>query len=258
MSNDVDQIVYKLLDAHRTKNPIDFIRNDYTLDEQTAYEVQKHFVQKKCELYDQEISGYKISMTSPKTQELASTNEPAYGTLTTNSLVKNSSTIDIVNLFDPLVEPELMFILTDDLSIGAAEDEILAKSKIAAGLEIPDSRYKDWFPNFSLADLLCDNGVTGRVVVSEPVNPPSFKDLEEIRMELNHNGEMIGEGKSDNVLGNPTSSVAWLTKKLAVRHISLKKGMVISSGTFISPLRLEKGTYKATYSTIGNVQVTIE
>lgn len=258
MTNDIDQIVHKLLNAHKTKIPIDFIRHDYTLDEQTAYEVQKQLVQKKCELYNEEIIGYKISMTSPETQELANANEPAHGTLTTTSLVKSSSTIVSSNLFDPLVEPELMFILTDDLSVSAAEAEILANSKIAAGLEIPDSRYKDWFPNFTLADLLCDNGVTGCVVVSEPVNPPSFKELEEIKMELYHNGEKIGEGKSDNVLGNPVSSVAWLTKKLATRNISLKKGMIIASGTFISPLRIEQGTYEAAYSRIGNVQVTIE
>ncbi|MBY7143163.1 2-keto-4-pentenoate hydratase [Virgibacillus sp. NKC19-3] len=258
MTNDIDHIVHKLLNAQKRKSPIDFIRYDYTLDEQTAYEIQKQLVQKKCALYDEDITGYKISMTSPETQELANTNEPAYGTLTTTSMVESSSTIRLSNLIDPLVEPELMFILTDDLSFSAAEDEILSKSKIAAGLEIPDSRYKDWFPNFTLADLLCDNGVAGRVVFSESVDPPSFNELEEINMDLYHNGEKIGEGRSANVLGNPVSAVAWLTKKLAAHNRSLKKGMVISSGTFISPLRIEKGTYEASYSTIGNVQITVE
>lgn len=81
MANDPDQIVHKLLNAHKRKVPIDFIRNEYTLNEQAAYDVQEQLVQKKCEFYHEEISGYKISMTSPETQELADTNEPAYGTL---------------------------------------------------------------------------------------------------------------------------------------------------------------------------------
>lgn len=256
METNIDEIANKLLKAHQTKVPINFIRNDYTLDEQTAYNVQEQLVQKKCKLYHEEINGYKISMTSPETQSLANTNEPAYGTLTTNSLIKNKATLSLSNLFDPLVEPELMFVLSDDLTIGATEDEILSKCKIAAGLEIPDSRYKDWFPHFSLADLLCDNGVAGHVVISELVHPPSFRELEAIKMDLYYNGMNIGEGVSNNVLGNPASAVAWLTKKLAERNISLKKGMVISSGTFISPLRVEEGTYEATYHTIGTVTIT--
>ena len=251
-----NKIVQKLQTAHYTQEPTDFIRNHYDLDESTAYSIQEQFVKEKCDQTNEGISGYKISMTSPDTQAFANTDEPAYGTYTEGNLVHSLESISIESLFEPLIEPELIFILTDDLSMGASEEEIISKSRIAAGIEVPDSRYKDWFPNFSLEDLLCDNAATGLVVISDAVEPPSLEQLVAIDMELLHNGEKISEGTSSNVLGNPTSAVAWLAKKLSYRDKSLKKGMIISSGTFISPLRVEEGKYKAVYTSIGEASVT--
>ncbi|WP_164214769.1 2-keto-4-pentenoate hydratase [Virgibacillus sp. YIM 98842] len=258
MSKEIEEITENLMTSYKTRKPIDFIRNAYSLDEAASYEVQEAFVRKKCAEYGEEISGYKISMTSPETQALADTNEPAYGTLTTSSMIKTKARLNLEEMNAPLAEPELMFVLTDDLSSEADEEEILAKSKIAPGLEIPDSRYEDWFPNFSLVDLICDNAVTGKVVMGEPVDVPNRDDLPEVMMQLFHNGEKQGEGSGAAVLENPVSAVAWLVNKLAGRNKTLKKGMVISSGTFISPIKVKKGTYKAVFSGIGEAEVTFE
>jgi 2-keto-4-pentenoate hydratase len=256
MTTVADRIVHNLLTARKTKQPIEFIRNQYTLDEESSYSVQEEFIKRKCEQENDEVAGYKISMTSAETQAIAKTHEPAYGTLLTSNLVKSGDTVSLSSLFAPLIEPEIMFILTEDLTPGADEEEILSKSKIAAGLEIPDARYIDWFPNFSLADLLCDNTATGLVVVSDPVEPLSFEELATVNMELFLNGEKISEGISSAVLGNPVSSVAWLSQKLAEKNKTLEKGMVISSGTFISPLPVGQGTYTVTYSNIGRTEIT--
>lgn len=258
MSNIVEEVVNKIFKAYETKEPIEFIRNQYSLDEKTAYKIQNKLVQKLCEVRGDEVAGYKISMTSPETMAIANTHEPAYGTLFASSIVKSSETISLSNLFTPMIETELMFILTDDITPYASEEEILKKSKIAAGIEIPDARYIDWFPNFSLADLLCDNTATGLVVLSLPIDVPSLKELEEIEMNLYYNGEKISQGQSSAVLGNPTTAVSWLSKKLAEDNKSLKKGMIISSGTFISPLFAKEGTYTVTYSNIGKAEITFK
>ncbi|WP_010529166.1 2-keto-4-pentenoate hydratase [Lentibacillus jeotgali] len=250
-----NEIVQKLKTAHRTKEPINFIRNHYNLNEPTAYSVQDQFIKEKCDQTDENLSGYKISMTSPDTQAFANTDEPAYGTYTEGNLMRSQESISMASLFDPLIEPELIFILTDDLPMRASEEEIISKSRIAAGIEVPDSRYTDWFPNFSLEDLLCDNAAAGLAVISETVKAPSLDSLADIDMELFHHGEKISKGNSSNVLGNPVSAVTWLSKKLSAHDKTLKKGMIISSGTFILPLRVEEGTYKATYTSIGEVSV---
>lgn len=258
MTNVVNEVVSKILNAYQTQQPIEFIRKTYTLDEETSYAVQDELIKRKCELEDAEIAGYKISMTSAETQAIAGTHEPAYGTLLTNNIVKSRESVSLSSLFTPLIEPEIMFVLTEDLSQGANEEEIISKSKIAAGIEIPDARYIDWFPNFSLADLLCDNTATGLVVLSNPIAPLSIQNLANVKMELFHKEEKISEGSSSAVLGNPVSAVAWLSRKLAGKNRKLKKGMVISSGTFISPLPAEKGTYRVSYSDVGEVEVSFK
>lgn len=250
------EIVEDIVKAHETKQPIEFIRHRYTLDEETSYAVQEELINQKCLLHNTEIAGYKISMTSAETQAIANTDEPAYGTLLKKHIVNSGNTISLQSLFSPLIEPEIMFVLTEDLTLEADEEEILQKSKICGGVEIPDARYIDWFPNFSLADLLCDNTATGLVVLTDPIAPLSFKEFGNVQMELFHNGKQLSDGISSAVLGNPVSSVAWLSQKLAKKNKTLKKGMVISSGTFISPLVAEEGTYTVTYSNIGEVEIT--
>lgn len=256
MTNLVKEVSEKITEAHEAGRPTEFIRHQYTVDEQTAYAVQDTVVNALSAAGQGELAGYKISMTSAATQAIANTHEPAYGTLLKSHLLKSGETVSLSSMFSPLIETEIMFILTEDLSAGADEEEILRKCKIAAGIEIPDSRYKDWFPNFSLADLICDNTAVGRVVVSEPMEPPSFEELANIQMELFHNGAKISEGTASAVLDNPASAVAWLSRKLAANGKALTKGMVVSSGTFISPLAAEEGIYTVSYSTLGQVAIT--
>lgn len=252
----MSEVVDKIYAAYETKEPIQFIRHDYTIDEKNAYSIQDELVEKLIDLYGAKVAGYKVSMTSKETQAIANTDEPAYGTILSTQVKQSGDIVELSSLFAPLIEPEIMFILTDDLSPNADEAEILQKSKICAGLEIPDARYENWFPNFSLADLLCDNTATGLITLSEPIAPLSLDEFANIKMELFHNGEKISRGISSAVLGNPVSAVAWLSGKLAKQNKVLKKDMVISSGTFISPLVAKKGTYQVRYSSVGEIEVT--
>ncbi|MBU5467056.1 2-keto-4-pentenoate hydratase [Virgibacillus sp. MSJ-26] len=256
MANAVNEITQKLLKSHDTKQPIEFIRHTHTLSEETAYSIQEEFIKRKCKLENDKVAGYKISMTSAETQAIASTHEPAYGTLLASHVINSGDSIPLESLFSPMIEPEIIFILTENLTPEADEEEILNKSKIAPGIEVPDARYIDWFPNFSLADLLSDNTATGLVVVADEIDPLSFEKMANINMELAHNGEKISEGLSSAVLENPVSSIAWLAKKLAKKGKTLEKDMVISSGTFIPPLPVEKGTYTVKYSRLGQAEIT--
>lgn len=258
MANHVKEVAGKVLEAYKSGRPIEFIRHQYTLDEEASYAVQDDLIDQLKTSRQTEIAGYKISMTSAATQAIANTHEPAYGTLLKTHLVKSGETVSLSGLFAPLIEPEIMFILTEDLSPEADEEEILSKSRLAAGIEIPDSRYKDWFPNFTLADLICDNTAVGLVAVSEMAAPPSFEELAHERMELFHNGNKISEGEASAVLDNPATAVAWLSRKLAAKGKVLQKGMVISSGTFSAPIVAEEGTYTVNYSTLGQVEITFK
>ena len=48
---------------------------------------------------------------------------------------------------------------------------------------------------------------------------------------LHRNGEMVAEGRSDAVLGNPVTAVAWLADKVAGFGVTLEAGHVILPGS---------------------------
>src|SRR5699024_7545120 len=131
------EITKQLLAAHQSHEPIDFIRHKYDLNENEAYQIQAELIEALCESEQTEVAGYKISMTSKETQAIAKTHEPAYGTLLKNHLLTSKATINCDDMFATLIEPEIIFILKDDLSFDADEAEILEKSQIAAGIEVP-------------------------------------------------------------------------------------------------------------------------
>lgn len=250
------EIADLLQEARERRVQIPFIRHDHAIDEAAAYAVQDELIQRAMQAGDG-IAGYKVSMTSAETQAIAGTHEPAYGTLLTSHMKKSGTQIPLDSLFSPLIEPEILFILKEDLTAEADAEEILSKSSVAAGIEIPDARYEDWFPNFSLADLISDNTATGLVVTSSPVKAPTADELGGIGMELFWDGKKISEGHASAVLGNPVSAVEWLSAKLFRQGRSLRKGMVISSGTFVSPLVARTGHWEARFGGIGSVNVTI-
>lgn len=252
-NENVSNILYSAFVNHES---IDFIKECSYMDELEAYKTQDLLINKLKKINGSSIIGYKISMTSSDTQSIAKTKEPAYGTILSNNVIQSGESISLTSLFEPLIEPEIMFILMDDISSNPSEEEILSKVKIAPGIEIPDSRYKKWFPNFKLSDLLVDNTATGFIVLGEAINPLNYKDLGNINMSLLFNNNIKCIGNSSEVLGNPINAVKWLAQKLAIHNKKLLKGQIISSGTFISPMFIQKGTYKAVYNGIGSVKVT--
>ncbi|MFD1065031.1 2-keto-4-pentenoate hydratase [Oceanobacillus locisalsi] len=252
----ISDILTHIETAYRTGQPVSFIRNKYTISEEEAYNVQHAFIQNRVQQGDA-VAGYKISMTSADTQAIAGTHEPAYGTILTSQVLQGGSEYDLSRLFSPLIEPELMFFIHEDISRNADEQEIIEKTSVAPGIEIPDARYIDWFPNFSLIDLLSDNTATGRIVVGNTVPSPGLEILGAIELDLQFNGKTTHTGRSDAVLGNPVYAVKWLVQKLAEHNQSLRKDMVVSSGTFIPPFKAEAGKYLASYKDIGSVGITL-
>ncbi|TMW73417.1 2-keto-4-pentenoate hydratase [Alteribacter natronophilus] len=244
----------QLIQAEQRGNPAEFLSTETDLKETDAYEFQQKLVSRKSRT-GHVPSGFKISMTSPETQALADTDEPAYGTLFNRSLIKNNASVSLSDLNEPLLEPELIFTFTEDLSDSPSAEEIISKSLVSPGLEIPDSRFQNWFPRFKLMDLICDNAFTGRVVTGTKAVPANTLDLADISMNLERNGIPVASGHSSSVMGDPVLSVQWLAGKLCSHGCKVKKGMIVSSGTFIPPVRLTEGKYTAHFSSGGSVGV---
>lgn len=222
---------------------------------QEAYQYQKQLVEQESKKGNH-LKGYKISLTSKKTQELFGATSPLYGALTEDSIVEGE--ILLSNLSEPLIEVELMFLIDEKIEPTDDEETIIRKSRIAPGIEVPDSRYEDWFPNLSLTQIVADRAVAGKIIVGEPMPLNNVRELNSITATVMHNKNLIATGQSSDVLGNPVHAVKWLVDELAQTGQYLQRGMIISSGTFMMPQKLEKGHYDVDFEGVGKTELTVK
>lgn len=259
MSVVIQKCACALYEACIQGKPIEcFSKGNINLTLEEGYEIQDLVIKKKIEDNGENTKGYKLGLTTKETQRIYNTESPFYGTLTNTNIISNE-VMNIEDLFEPFViEMELMFIIEEDLSYMADEQEILEKTKIAPGIEIPDGRYENWTQNKDLASILADTGVTGRIVVGKPVKYSSINDLKDIKAILYLDDKKLDEGCGSVVLGNPINSMIWLVNKLSMQGKKLTKGMIVSSGTMIMPKPLIRGKYKAEFSGIGEITLKVK
>ena len=244
-----------LLSAYKNNQPLSKETFPEELEKSAAYQIQQEVTTRRITINNEELIGYKISLTSKETQSLFNSNTPLYGALTTSNL--SDGKIVLKDMFSPLIEIEVMFLVKEDLSTKDSLDDILAKTSVAPGLEIPDSRFTDWFPKLTLGQIIVDSAVAGKVIIGTPIEGLTFEKLNDVLGTLKFNGKVVEKGSSSQVLEHPVNAVKWLIDELATTGHTIKKGMVISSGTFILPKVLEKGRYEASYEGIGEVSLDV-
>ncbi|WP_054752006.1 2-keto-4-pentenoate hydratase [Piscibacillus salipiscarius] len=208
-----------------------------SLDE--AYQFQSKLIKLETQNHNH-LKGYKISLTSKETQDLFDAEEPLYGALTEDSVIGGQ--LQLEHMSEPLIEVELMFLVKEDIHPEDDEMDIIRKTQVAPGIEIPDSRYEDWFPHLSLNQIVTDRAVAGKVVVGEHKHDLTFEQLNSINVSVTLNNELIATGHSSEVLGNPVYAVKWLAQQLAKTGETLQSGMVISSGTFYDAPATKEGS----------------
>ncbi|MFT8709843.1 MAG: 2-keto-4-pentenoate hydratase [Sporolactobacillus sp.] len=214
-----------------------------TLDPVNAYDVQHAFNKAKGE----PVKGYKISLTSKETQDLFHSNSPLYGQIVESKLMHDGAAIYRSEMNEPILELELEFTATEDLSAEDTLEELYAKTELAPGVEVPDSRFKNWFPSLPLALVISDSAVCGRVVVGDSATKPTIDQLSAIHASVTCDGKPVTSGVSSEVLGNPLNALKWLVQRLAQEGKTLSKGTTVSTGTFCMPEKLLPGHYEATF-----------
>lgn len=138
------EFAQKLFNAQQTKQPL--VEAEFAAlvqDSDTAYLVQKEVTALK----GQPVGGYKVSLTSERTQKLFDSDCPLFGRQVESKFFVSPCNLDLADYLDPLVEVELVFKAKEDLSPEDTLEDLLRKTTVAGGLEVPDSRFVDWFPN---------------------------------------------------------------------------------------------------------------
>lgn len=243
--SDLAEALFNAYTTHKPLTESDF--SGYADSEDAAYRVQRQLTEDKKEA----VGGYKVSLTSKQTQDMFDSDSPLYGAQLKSHFVKSPHTVEANEVMEPLAEVEMMFTAKTDLSSSDSLEDLFHKTQVAPAVEVPDSRFSDWFPSLSKYMVMSDAAVGGYVVYGEEMDTDKLfespDDLANVKCELFHDGKKLKDGASSEVLGNPLNSLQWLVKKLEDQGMPLKAGQRVSSGTFLLPESLTKGDWKATF-----------
>jgi 2-keto-4-pentenoate hydratase len=157
------------------------------------------------------------------------------------------------------VEVEVGFILSADLpGAGCTEDDVLAATEaLVPSIELIDTRITDW--KIALCDTIADNASSAGFVLGKARVSPGDIDVKTIDAVLTRNGEVIAEGRSDAVLGNPVTAVAWLARKVESFGVRLRKGDVVLPGSCTRAIDARAGDeFVADFTGLGSVHLSFE
>lgn len=217
------------------------------------------------------VVGYKLGGTSlAKLSQMKSTiyssaasvtkpTQITYGRLMDYMRLRSGEDLKLSDHIHPKVEPELAFIMGEDLSSEFADAAAVmrATAEVAPAFEIIDSRFHD-FKIGSRYDALIDNTSSSAFMLGEGRRRPGDLDLAAIGMKLQRNGEYIGFGAGASTMGHPARAVAALVRMLPKLGGGLKTGDIVLSGAITASTPVKVGDcIRADFGGLGYVETHV-
>jgi 2-oxo-3-hexenedioate decarboxylase len=233
--------------ARRAGDLLDADSIDADLTTEEAYAVQARLLELRV-ADGERLVGHKLGFTSVAKQEQMGVFEPITGFLT-DAMDVPVGRLDLADLRQPRVEPEIAFRLAADLGGPEVDrDAVLAATtEVLAAVEVLDSRYRDF--RFTLPTVVADNTSAARFVLAPSGLAPDALDLVAERVEFSVGGGEPRTATGEDVLGDPATAVAWLA-----RRTPLEAGQVVLSGGMMDATAVVAGdTVRAVYSTLGEI-----
>lgn len=253
------ELAAELAQAERSRVPISPLTTAQPdIDVVDAYEIQLLNIRQRV-AEGARVVGHKVGLSSEAMQRMMGVDEPDYGHLLDTMQVFENVPVTVANYLYPRVEVEVAFLLGEDLpGAGCTEEHVLAATEaFAPAIELIDSRIADW--KIKLCDTIADNASSAGFVLGEQRLSPAGIDIKNIDAVLTRNGDEVAKGRSDAVLGNPATAVAWLARKVESFGVRLKAGDVVLPGTATRAIDARAGDdFVADFAGLGSVRLVFE
>ena len=244
-------------------------RQLYSLDERLlpvdldeAYLVQQEF-QRHISEEQGAIAGYKLAYTTEALQQTVGVSDPVLGVLLEDNILHSPSTLTAANYVQLALECEVCVRLGADLPLSRSPYDrgrvSEAVESLTTAFEIVDIRRTPGVdPMVGFITGVAANIFNAGVVMGEPVANWRALDLQAAYGSMTINGELVGDGHGSDVMGHPLEPLAWLANKLAEQGLGLTAGMVIITGSIVSPKPVKPGdTASIMIEGLGGAEVTI-
>lgn len=230
MSWDIDKAATILLDAEDTRTDLGPITAEWPgLDLTTAYTVQDETLRRRL-ARGERLVGVKLGLTSKAKQKRMGIDAPLTAWLTDAMVLPAEAPVPQEELIHPRVEPEIVFVMGRRLAgPGVTADTALAAvASVCGGLEIIDSRYRDF--RFTLPDVVADNASSGRFATGAVTVPPDRLDLAAETCWVEVDGEVVDTATGAAVQGHPAEALALAANELGKRGLAIEPGWIVLTG----------------------------
>lgn len=181
--------------------------------------------------------GYKAGLTNPAVQKRFGHDSPVRGTLYPPMLLADGAVVDAAFGARPLFEADLLVRIADEaVNRARSADEVLAAiDQVIPFIELPDLVVAAP-PKLNGAAINAINvgarlGVAGKPVAVQRTSDFS-RALRDMTVVIRGDGAELDRGKGSDVLEHPLNAVVWLVQDLAREGLSLRKGDLVSLGSF--------------------------
>ena len=210
-----------------------------------AYEIQVAYQGSLAAEYGA-VAGYKIAYTTTALQQASGISEPVAGVILANNVRHSPAVLDAADFLQPGIECEVGVRLGRDLPASGApydRDGVSeAVSEVMTAFEVVDNRRtQGQDTQTQLLTTISSNILNAGVVLGQPVSDWQGINLPGSRGYMEINGDLVGEGMGSDVMGHPLEPLAWLANALADQGRELKAGMVVITGSIVSPKWLAAG-----------------
>ena len=216
------------------------------LDHADAYRVQE-LVAERLGVSDSPVCGYKVAMFG----------EPFFGRIRRRDVVHHRSTVSMSELLRPRVEPELLFVMGEELAGSDLiyTDVLRATDFVIPSIEIIVSRFRpDATP--TRGDVIAANSSYAKTVISGRPAAVDELDVADLPVTLSRNGDPARRGGSERPAVSPVHAVLGLAATLDRLGLALRPGDIVMTGSCADPLPVEAGdTVTAAFEGLGSVSV---
>jgi 2-keto-4-pentenoate hydratase len=254
-----DELAADLAQAERSRVATTPLTDRYPdIDVVDAYEIQLINIRQRV-AEGARVVGHKVGLSSKAMQDMMGVDEPDYGHLLDEMEVFEDKPVKSADYLYPRVEVEVGFILADDLpGAGCTEEDVLAATAaFVPAIELIDTRITNW--QIKLCDTIADNASSAGWVLGKARVSPKDIDIRNIEATLTNQGKVVAEGRSDAVLGNPVTAVAWLARKVEGFGVRLKAGDIVLPGSCTRAIDAPAGSdFVAEFAGLGSVHLRFE
>lgn len=245
-----------LLEAEDSRTDRDPLTDEWSdLDLETAYAIQDETLRRRL-ARGETLVGIKLGLTSRAKQERMNVDSPLVAWLTDAMVLPAGAPVPRDALIHPRAEPEIVFVMGRRLAGPGvtAAGALRAVDAVMAGMEIIDSRYKDF--RFALTDVVADNASSGAFVTGPRQVDPGSLDLALEAVLVEVDGKVVDSATGAAVQGHPAEALALAANVLARRGLAIEPGWLVLTGGMTDAVAVEPGaTVAAHFTSLGSVVV---